>query len=91
MYLSDYDPDDPPASTHYMETTRLLGKTMMRLPIAIIAAFVLGVDLRQFGLLHLPDLAPASAAIMFVLIVWSGWPLLRGIEHAYHDIRETFL
>lgn len=88
MRLSDYDPDDPPVATHDMEADRLIGVTLQRLGHALIVALLLGIDIRDFGLIHFPEYGALTAIIMAYMMFRVVVPLAQGIEHSYYSFRE---
>lgn len=88
MRLNDYDPDDPPRSTHRMEMDRKIGVALPRLGIAIVLLLLAGVDFQQIGLLHLAELDWPQRFLSIILFVWVGWPLVQGIEHGLCDLRS---
>ena len=88
MRLSDYDPDDPPVATHDMEADRLIGVVLQRIGHALIVALLLGIELRNFGLIHLPEYGLLTGIIMAYMMFRIMVPFAQGIEHFYYSIRE---
>jgi len=88
MYLNDYDPDDPPVSTHDMEADRLFGVAFQRILTLALVSLLFGVDLWNTGVIQLAGDRPLAAIVLGVMLLRTLWSALRSLEHMWADLRD---
>jgi len=88
MYLSDYDPDEPPVATHDMEADRLFGVAFQRILTLLLVSLLIGVDFWNTGLLQLAGDRPLAAVLLGALLLRALWSALRSVEHMLADLRD---
>jgi len=88
MYLNDYDPDDPPVSTHDMEADRLFGVMTHRLFTFVLVSLIAGFDFWNSGLVEIASDRPWVALLLAYFLLRALWPLLRSFEHFIADLRD---